>query len=290
MFERFTRSWELAKASASVIQADKELLLFPVMSGIVTMVLLATFILPIYMLKLFSNGNEVMGGILAFAFYFCSYSVTFFFNSALVAAALIRLNGGDPTVSDGLNAAKARIVPILGYAAIAATVGMILNGLRNKDNNLLVRMIGAGLGVAWTLSTFLVVPVLVNENVGPIDAIKESVKLLKRTWGENAIGNVGIGMVFGVIFLCAILVGVVLVVRGPSGETVSCNANASYGDLARLGTWTCPLNVPANSGTWTVVSITATDGAGNAATYTPRQIDVVRDAFEYTWLTYEFFP
>jgi hypothetical protein len=216
MFERFSRSWELAKASASVIQADKELLLFPVMSGIVTMVLLATFVLPIYMLGMFANGNEVVGGILAFLFYFTSYAVTFFFNSALVAAALIRLDGGDPTVADGLNAAKARIVPILGYAAIAATVGMILNGLRNKDNNLLVRMIGAGLGVAWTLSTFLVVPVLVNENVGPIDAIKESIKLLKRTWGENAIGNVGIGMVFGVIFLCAILVGAVLVLGAAS--------------------------------------------------------------------------
>jgi hypothetical protein len=216
MFERFSRSWELAKASASVIQADKELLLFPVMSGIVTMVLLATFVLPIYMLGMFANGNEVVGGILAFLFYFTSFAVTFFFNSALVAAALIRLDGGDPTVADGLNAAKARIVPILGYAAIAATVGMILNGLRNKDNNLLVRMIGAGLGVAWTLSTFLVVPVLVNENVGPIDAIKESIKLLKRTWGENAIGNVGIGMVFGVIFLCAILVGAVLVLGAAS--------------------------------------------------------------------------
>ena len=216
MFDRFSRSWELAKASASVIQADKELLLFPVMSGFVTMVLMATFVLPIYMLGMFANGNEIVGGILAFTFYFCSYAVTFFFNSALVAAALIRLEGGDPTVADGLNAAKARIVPILGYAAIAATVGMILNGLRNKDNNLLVRMIGAGLGVAWTLSTFLVVPVLVNENVGPIDAIKESVALLKRTWGENAIGNVGIGMVFGVIFLCAILVGIVLVLGAAS--------------------------------------------------------------------------
>jgi hypothetical protein len=211
MFERFSRSWELAKASASVIQADKELLLFPVMSGVVTLVLMATFILPIYVLQLFSNGNEVVGGILAFLFYFCSYAVTFFFNSALVAAALIRLDGGDPTVADGINAAKARIVPILGYAAIAATVGMILNGLRNRDNNLIVRMIGAGLGAAWTLSTFLVVPVLVTENVGPIDAIKGSVGLLKKTWGENAIGNVGIGMIFGLIFVCAILVGVALV-------------------------------------------------------------------------------
>ena len=211
MFERFSRSWELAKASASVIRADKELLLFPVMSGIATLVVMATFVLPIFVLRLFETGNDVLGAILAFLFYFCSYAITFFFNSALVAAALIRLNGGDPTVADGIAAAKARIVPILGYAAIAATVGMILNGLRNKENNFIVRMIGAGLGVAWTLSTFLVVPVLVNENVGPIDAIKKSIGHLKRTWGENAIGNVGIGLIFFVIYLCAVLVGMVLV-------------------------------------------------------------------------------
>jgi hypothetical protein len=211
VFERFSRSWELAKASAAVIRSDKELLLFPVMSGLVSLVLLATFILPIFLLKLFENGSEALGVVLTFLFYFCSYSVTFFFNSALVAAALIRLNGGDPTVSDGLNAAKARVAPILGYAAIAATVGMALNAMRNNNDSFIVRMIGAGLGVAWTLSTFLVVPVLVNENVGPIDAIKESVGLLKKTWGENIVGNVGIGMAFGLIFVGAIVVGMVLV-------------------------------------------------------------------------------
>jgi hypothetical protein len=181
-----------------------------VMSGLVTLVVLATFAVPVFAFRVFEHGVNVGGAILAFLFYFCSYAVTFFFNSALVAAALIRLEGGDPTLADGLNAAKARIAPILGYAAIAATVGMLLSGLRNKDNNFLVRMIGAGLGVAWTLSTFLVVPVLVNENVGPIDAIKQSIGLLKRTWGENAIGNVGIGVFFGFLSFSVILVGVLL--------------------------------------------------------------------------------
>jgi len=232
MFERFSRSWELTKASASVIQADKELLLFPVMSGIATLVLLATFILPIYMLELFKTGNDAVGVILVFLFYFCSYAITFFFNSALVAAALIRLDGGDPTLADGLNAAKARIGAILGYAAIAATVGMVLNGLRNRDNNFIVRMIGASLGAAWTLSTFLVVPVLVNEHVGPIDAIKASVGLLRKTWGENAIGNVGIGLVFGLILVAAILVGVVLVAGTAS---VSPTLGLAVGILVALG-------------------------------------------------------
>jgi hypothetical protein len=79
--------------------------------------------------------------------------------------------------------------------------------LKDRDNNFIVRLIGSGLGVAWTLATFLVVPVLVNRNIGPIDALKESLALLRRTWGENAIGNVGIGAVFGVMMVAVVIVG-----------------------------------------------------------------------------------
>jgi hypothetical protein len=95
-------------------------------------------------------------------------------------------------------------------------VGLFLNALKNKENNFLVRMFASGLGVAWTLATFLVVPVLVAEDVGPIDALKKSVALLKRTWGENAVGNVGIGLVFGLLMFAAIIVSVVLVVAAAS--------------------------------------------------------------------------
>lgn len=209
MFGKFSRSWGLVKASASVLRADKELMLFPILSSIATLLVLATFALPVFALKLFANGFNVFGALLGFVFYFCQYSVIVFFNSALVAAATIRLEGGDPTFSDGIRAAKARLPAILGYAAIAATVGVLLQSLKNRDNNVIVRLIGSGLGMAWTLATFLVVPVLVNRNVGPIDALKESVALLKKTWGENAIGNVGIGAAFGLITMLVVLAGII---------------------------------------------------------------------------------
>lgn len=208
MFEKFSRSWGLVKASASVLRADKELMLFPILSSLATLLVMATFALPIFALKLFDNGFNIVGAVLGFAFYFCQYSVIVFFNSALVAAATIRLEGGDPSFSDGIRAAKARLPAILGYAAIAATVGVILQSLKNRDNNVIVRMIGSGLGMAWTLAAFLVVPVLVNRDIGPIEALKESVVLLKKTWGENAIGNVGIGAAFGLITTMVVLFGI----------------------------------------------------------------------------------
>ena len=199
MFEKFSRSWELVKASAGVLRSDKELMLFPLISGAATLVVMATFLIPVFALRIFEQGIGVGGVVLGFLFYFCQYSVIIFFNCALVGAAMIRLDGGDPSLRDGFDAAKSRLPSILGYAAIAATVGVLLQALKSRDNNFIVRLIGSGLGAAWTLATFLVVPVLVSRDIGPIDALKESVALLRRTWGENAIGNVGIGAAFGLI-------------------------------------------------------------------------------------------
>lgn len=206
MFEKLSRSWELAKASAAVLNSDRELLVFPVVSAVCVLIVLATFLIPATALEIFSDGFGPGTALFAFTFYFCQYFVIIFCNCALVSAAMIRLEGGDPTVGDGFRAAASRLPAIAGYAAIAATVGMILQSLKDRDNNFIVRMIGGALGAAWTMATFLVVPVLVAEDVGPIDAVKRSVSMFKRTWGESAAGMVGIGLATG---LAMVAVGVV---------------------------------------------------------------------------------
>ena len=114
MFAKFSRSWELVKASAGVLRSDKELLIFPVISGIAALIVLATFVIPIITLKLFEGGTGPLGYVIGFLFYLCQYFVIFFFNSALVGAAMIRLNGGDPTVAD-VFAGKLATEGELGY-------------------------------------------------------------------------------------------------------------------------------------------------------------------------------
>jgi hypothetical protein len=210
MFERFSRSWALVKASADVLRSDKELLWLPVISSIATLLVAATFLIPIFGLRVFENGEMgPLGAIVGFAFYVCQYFVIFFFNTALVGAAMIRLEGGDPTVADGLNIAKSKIGVILGYAAIAATVGILLKMIEERAGFIGQIVVGL-LGTAWTIATALTVPVLVAQDVGPIEAVKESVTLLKRSWGENIIGNAGIGLAFGLIIFGVIAVFFVL--------------------------------------------------------------------------------
>ena len=212
MFDKLSRSWHLVKASAGVLRSDKELLLFPVISAVASLLVAATFLLPMFGAGML-EGDDVgpVTGVVLFLFYICQYFVIFFFNTALVGAAMIRLEGGDPTVSDGLRIAYSKIGAILGYAAIAATVGLILRSLQERAG-FLGRIVVGLVGMAWTFATFLVVPILVSRDVGPVDALKESVALLKRTWGENLAGNVGINLAFGLLTTAVVILGVALVV------------------------------------------------------------------------------
>jgi hypothetical protein len=213
---RWGRSWQLVKLCWGVLGQDKELVVFPIVSAIAVVIVTATFIVPGFFTGYWDSfaGQDgsipVSAWLLLILFYLVQYLVIIFFNAALVSAAMVRLKGGDPTLGDGLRGAWSHIGAILGWAAIAATVGLILQLLRSRGGigGAIVAALG---GLAWNIITFLVVPVLVVEGVGPVQAIKRSGSLLKKTWGEQVIGNAGIGLIFG---LGAFLVGVVGVALG----------------------------------------------------------------------------
>ena len=212
---RFGRSWELIKLCWGVLQQDKELVVFPIVSGIAVVIVTASFIVPGIFTGYWESfvGNEgsipASMWVLMVLFYLVEYFVIIFFNAALVSAAMVRIKGGDPTLGDGLHGAWSHIGAILGWAAISATVGLVLQALRERGG--LAGAIAAALGgMAWNVITFLVIPVLVVEGVNPIEGIKRSASLLKKTWGEQIIGNAGIGLIFGLICLAIGVVGVFL--------------------------------------------------------------------------------
>jgi Family of unknown function (DUF6159) len=218
MMSRLRNSWELVKASAKVLQADKELIIFPILSSIGVILVSLAFALPMFfsgILDSLVSGHlgdiRVAGLVITFLFYFVQYFVIISSNAALVGAANIRLQGGDPTVSDGIRIATQHLGSILGYTLIASTVGLILRTISNRSQTAGRVAVGL-LGLAWNLATFLVVPVLVIEGLGPIAAVKRSASLLKQTWGEQIAGNLSISFIFGLISM-----GLMLVVIVPAG-------------------------------------------------------------------------
>ena len=207
------RTWELYKQSFRVLTADSEILVFPVLSTVGTLMLAAGFFVPLHRAGLLAgleggaSGAAVYG--VLFLWYFLNVFLVVFFNSALVACADIRLSGGDPTVADGLRVAVQRLDRIVAWAFVAATVGVLLRALANRPG-LLVRLLGAGLSVGWALVTYLIVPVLVIEDVGVISAIERSAALFRKHWGEQVAGTFGFGVLNLLLCLPGLLVGAVL--------------------------------------------------------------------------------
>jgi hypothetical protein len=224
MFAKIQNSWNLIKASARVLSADKELIIFPILSSIALLIVTASFAVPMFMAGIFdqilAGKSEIFYYIVLFFFYLVQYIVIIFANSALVGAALIRLRGGDPTVGDGFRIAFQHLGKILGYALIAATVGLILRWIADQSKAL-GRFVVSLIGLAWNLATYLVVPVLVVEEVGPLEAVKRSATLLKKTWGEQIVGNFSIGLVFGLLSLLVLLIGVPLFIWAISAESIA---------------------------------------------------------------------
>ena len=206
MTGKFARSWELVKASADVLKQERKLLVFPLLSGLCCLLVIASFAAPVYLSVVATTGQgqhpQPGGGFYVglFAFYLVQYTVIFFFNTALVSAAMLYMDGERPSLGDGLGIAISKLPQIFGYALIAATVGMLLRALQERLG-LIGRLVVGLLGVAWSVATFLVVPILAATDEGPIEAVKSSACMLKRTWGENIIGNAGIHVVFSIAYV-----------------------------------------------------------------------------------------
>jgi hypothetical protein len=198
MFERISRSFALVKASWGILMQDKKLLVFPVLSGIFTLLVIISFVLPFVLTRQAAQVNTTTPGsvLVLFLFYVASYFVVIFFNTALISCVHARLNGQTMTVTEGLATAARHIVPILAWAIIAATVGLILRMIQERTGTL--GRIAAGIaGGVWSLVTMFVVPVMIFEEKGVFDSMKESLTLFKKTWGESVAGTISIGVVFG---------------------------------------------------------------------------------------------
>jgi hypothetical protein len=197
-------------ASWEVLKRDKELLVFPLLSGICCLAVMASFAIPIWATgswklpgKDASTQQQVGFYGVLFLFYFCNYFVITFFNTAIIAGAMARMQGGDPTVAGCFCEAFSRLHLIISWALVSATVGLILRIIEDRSERI-GRWVAGLLGMAWTVLCYLVVPIIVVQRKGPVDALKESALLLRKTWGEQIVGKFSFGLVFFVLSLPAL--------------------------------------------------------------------------------------
>jgi hypothetical protein len=204
-FQRLSNGWTIAMNSFKVLRANKQLILFPVMSGISLVLVMASFVTIILAFAGFNTDNiatenEIVNYLWVFAFYLVNYFVITFFNMALIHCTHLYFNGEEVTLAKGIAFSISRLKVILSWALFAATIGTLLKILQ-ENLGYIGKIITGLIGIVWSIATFFVIPVIAYENLGPVDAFKRSSQLMKQKWGESLGSQVG----FGVINLLAFL-------------------------------------------------------------------------------------
>lgn len=220
-FQSISTSWEYAKESYRILLRNKRLMVFPVLTAIAAVLVSLSFVLPM----LGSDGNSSMMAaldedseatmtagqyVMLFLFYFFNYFVIVFFNSALIASTMQALDGRQASLGYGLTAAAKRLPQIVGWSLLSALVGVVLRSLeRNKTVGSIITGI---LGMAWSALTYFVIPFLVVDGVGPVEAVKRSTEVLKKTWGTALLGNFSLSLLGFLLMVPVLLVVIVLFV------------------------------------------------------------------------------
>ena len=196
MMNVFSQTFEAVQKSWKVLMADKELILFPVISGILCLLVSASFYFPLSTsggdLTVLYTQNRAGFMVLAFLFYFFNYFLITFFSCAVIACAEIRMAGGDPTLSDGFKASWAVVTFLAAWAMVEATVGLILKMFQGKGGKR--NLVTGSIGALWTMASFFVAPRMVIDRVDPFTALKSAWKDVKGNWGHQLVGGVSFGL------------------------------------------------------------------------------------------------
>jgi hypothetical protein len=220
---RFQMSWEIAKRSWAVLRADKTLAWFPVLSALGSLVVIGVLggLFAVAGIDDSSTGSSLqpIGWVLIVVAYLALAMVQTYFLAGLVAGADQRLRGQDSTVRGALEIANSRLHRLLPWAVVTATVTMILQAIEERFG-VVGTIVARLVGLAWNLVTFLVVPILVLEDLGVGDALRRSKDLFKKTWGENVIGQFGLGAVGFLLTIPGLLLIGIGVAIGTAGVIV----------------------------------------------------------------------
>jgi hypothetical protein len=210
---------QLLKASWGLLRQDRELLWLPAIASITGFFAAVILFAPGFALGWAIGGDQhrSWGGWVGGAFAaFAASIVAIYFQAALVIGANQRADGGDPDIRGVLAEAWTHKGKIISWAALTTTVGVAIRALEQRLG-ILGSILGFLGGVAWAIASFLVVPVVVVENLGPIDAVKRSAQLVRDTWGTSVRTTLRFGLTFLLLLLAPIAViaiGIVALTNG----------------------------------------------------------------------------
>ena len=217
---------DVLKAVISVIKKEPKLVIFPIISIMLTILVLFTFLIPSSYLQGLSTiefiktldietFESALPIILLFIYYLISYLIIIYFNSALVACAYQLMNKKQVNIKHGFNVVHKNIGKILLWSVVSATIGVVLKYMRDHSKSIVQLIFSAVADIAWSLLTYFVIPVMIIENLDLIKSIRKSGSIFRKTWGENFRARI----ILAAYLFVSLLPGLGLLIKGFMSES-----------------------------------------------------------------------
>ncbi len=216
---RIARSWRLTSTAWDLVRRDRAMIALALLGLTSALIWLGVYTL----IGGYSSDGSSQGKVFL-AILIALYPSTFlsvFFNVALASAANAALDGRRLSFGEAIGESRKRLGKIALWSLLSAGVGALLAELSSRIPGG-GRIAAALVGAAWGLATLFVIPILATEapTPGPVKALKESVGVIRKRWGESISGTVTIS--FWTVFVAipaAMLLGVGFALIGGDSPT-----------------------------------------------------------------------
>lgn len=207
-----TTGKELLGAAWTSLQHDREMLIFPVIGSLVSLLAAAVFAFAISGMNGFGSLTDSSGtisltsagwGTYVFAglSIWVSTFIAVYVNTAITAGAMKRMDGEDPTLGYCISKANSRLPQIIGWATFAAVIGMILRVISERPP--LGQIVAAILGAGWAILTYFAIPILLAEGTNPFQTVVRSKDVLFKAFGKALRTNIRYGIWYLLFILIA---------------------------------------------------------------------------------------
>jgi hypothetical protein len=129
--------------------------------------------------------------------------------ATVIAAAMERLQGRDPSLHRAFGFALKQFPKLVRWSLVALTVGLVfyLIAEKLKLGGRILALLG---GVSWAAATTLIFPVLLYEDRAVLDSVGRSASLIKKRWGEGVVGYGSVAVALAIVTVPIMIAGGVL--------------------------------------------------------------------------------
>ncbi|MCE3045932.1 DUF6159 family protein [Legionella sp. 16cNR16C] len=190
--QRFHAGWQFLVSCFRFLMKNPALLILPILSMLAVIIAVAGLFVGSFfefnnIMHLYQYQKPLFF-IVILAFYFLLAFITIFFNASLITCVIHRLQGHKMNIFQAMGSTLKKTVPLLGWTLISATIATFFHYLE-RSHSTVADILSAIFGFSWSVITYFVMPVMVAENVGPITAIRQSVRMLGKGWRKLLIVN-----------------------------------------------------------------------------------------------------